>query len=195
MLGDNNQERVRLFEDASKMASSIASGKPSAALTLGDVSSDPFVSHASGPSHHRYSNFDSQLFALGPGASADQARRALKSHLAETERRMEEAGKLGTALVQQQRELTERLKEVELLQAEGEISPELKKKLLEIEKEYNDVARESARAFLPKQRVPSNEVAAGSPFAPEGKGGRVRYTPSEPTRCDNAANGVSSSGL
>lgn len=86
---------------------------------------------------------------------------------------MEEAGKLGTALVQQRKELTQRLEEVEKLQAEEEVSQELKEKLAEIEKDYNDVARESARAFLPKPRVPSNEAAAGSPFVPEGKGGRV----------------------
>lgn len=86
---------------------------------------------------------------------------------------MEEAGKLGTALVQQRNELTERLKEVEKLQTEGELSDDLRQKLSDIEKDYNEVARESARAFLPKSRVPSNEAAGGSPFVPDGKGGRV----------------------
>ena len=152
---------------------SIASDQPSRALAQGGEAADPFVSNASGLGHLRYSNFDTQLFALGPGASPAQAKRALEAHLAETERRMAEAGKLGTALVQQQKELTERLKEVEQLEAEGELTPDLKQKLIEIEKDYNEVARESARAFLPKQRVPSNEAAAGSPYAPEGKGGRV----------------------
>lgn len=93
--------------------------------------------------------------------------------MSETNRRMEEAGKLGTALVQQRKELTERLKDVEKMQTEGELSQDLRQKLSDIEKEYNEVARESARAFLPKQRVPSNEAAPGSPFVPEGKGGRV----------------------
>lgn len=153
------------------MASSVVSDKANPAA---GEASDPFISHSStGPAHLRYSNFDSQLFALGPGASAEQAKRALEAHLVETERRMDEAGKLGTALVQQRKELAERLKEVEQLQAEGELSSDLRQRLMEIEKDYNDVARESARAFLPKQRVPSNEAAAGSPFAPEGKGGRV----------------------
>ncbi|KAM0279026.1 hypothetical protein ACHAQH_004808 [Verticillium albo-atrum] len=127
-----------------------------------DGSNDPFVS-PSAPAHHRYSNFDSQLFALGPASSPGQAKRALEAHLAETERRMEEAGKLGTALVQQRKELAERLKEVDKLQAESDLTDELRSKLAEIEKEYNDVARETARAFLPKQRVPSNEAAGGSP--------------------------------
>jgi len=162
------------------MATSLASGQPASAAAAPSDGNDPFVSSThtgSGPSqhhhHHRYSNFDGQLFAMGPGTSAEQAKRALRAHLAETDRRMEEAGKLGTALVQQRRELEERLQEVDQLQAESELTSELKQKLVEIEKEYNEVARESARAFLPKQRIPSNETAAGSPYAPEGKGGRV----------------------
>jgi hypothetical protein len=138
---------------------------------------DPFATSPSAPTHLRYGNFDEQLFALGPGASAEQARRALQAHLKDTERRMEEAGKLGTMLVQQQRELTDRLREVEELESEEMLNPDLRQKLVEIEKDYNEVAKESARAFLPKQRVPSNEAAQGSPFAPEGKGGRVRLQP------------------
>ena len=135
---------------------------------------DPFVSNASDqPVHHRYSNFDNELFAAGPASSPRQAKRALEAHLAETERRLDEAGKLGTALVTQRKALTEQLQEVEKLQTEGEMGPELREKLVEIEKEYNDLARESARAFLPKQRVPSNEANPGSPFVPEGRSGRV----------------------
>ncbi|KAJ8119224.1 hypothetical protein ONZ43_g3783 [Nemania bipapillata] len=138
---------------------------------------DPF--HSVGPTHHRFSHFNAQLFALGPNASPAQAKRALEAHLAETDRRMEEAGKLGTALVQQRSELTERLREVEKLQSEGELPDDLRHKLVEIEKDYNEVARESARAFLPKSRVPSNEAVAGSPFVPEGKGGKRSVSPSK----------------
>jgi hypothetical protein len=54
--------------------------------------------------------------------------------------------------------------EVEKQQSEGDITPELRQKLAEIEKEYNEVGRESARAFLPKSRVSSSEIT-GSPFA------------------------------
>ena len=154
------------------MATSIASDKPIAASNASD-GFDPFVTSPSGQTHLRHSTFDSQLFALGPGTSAEQVKRAIEAHLKDTERRMEEAGKLGTALVQQRKELTDRLREVEQLQAEGEPGQELRQRLAEIEKDYNDVARETARAFLPKQRIPSNEAAQGSPFAPEGKGGRV----------------------
>ncbi|EPE04603.1 anucleate primary sterigmata protein a [Ophiostoma piceae UAMH 11346] len=134
----------------------------------------PGMALGAGSSHHyRFSEFDEGAFSESSGVSADQAKRALRAHLAETERRMAEAGRLGTSLVQQQKDLTEKLREVEGLQAESELSPELKKKLAELEKEYDDVARETARAFLPKQRIPSNE----STGSPEGKGGRRSLSP------------------
>ncbi|KAJ4298457.1 hypothetical protein N0V88_003487 [Collariella sp. IMI 366227] len=136
---------------------------------------DPFVASPPGPTRLRHSNFDTHLFALAPGSSAEQVKRAIEAHLRDTERRMEEAGKLGTALVQQQRQLTEKLREVEQLQSEAELNPELRQRLVEIEKDYNEVARESARALLPKQRVPSNETQGSqSPFSPEGKGAARR---------------------
>ncbi|KFY24789.1 hypothetical protein V493_05023 [Pseudogymnoascus sp. VKM F-4281 (FW-2241)] len=125
---------------------------------------DPFTSSTS----HRYSNFDNQLFALGPTTSPEQAKRALEAHLAETERRIRDASKLGTTLVQQRKELADRLKEIEKEQDEGEITPELRQKLVDIEKEYNEVGRESARAFLPKSRVSSSEMAE-SPYPVQGK--------------------------
>lgn len=154
------------------MATSVASDKPVAASVSGD-DFDPFVTSPPAPTHLRHSNFDTQLFALAPGSSAEQVKRAIEAHLRDTERRMEEAGKLGTALVQQQKQLTEKLREVEQLQSEAELNPELRQRLIEIEKDYNEVARESARALLPKQRVPSDE-ARGSPYALEGKAARVR---------------------
>ncbi|TGJ85533.1 hypothetical protein E0Z10_g3231 [Xylaria hypoxylon] len=159
-----------LFDESSALTAAPAA-------VIGAQDNDPFRSV--GPTHHRFSNFNAKLFALGPNASPAQAKRALEAHLAETDRRMEEAGKLGTALVQQRTELTERLKEVEKLQAEDELSDDLRQKLVDIEKDYNEVARESARAFLPKSRVPSNEAAAGSPFVPEGKGGKRSVSPSK----------------
>lgn len=130
---------------------------------------DPFLSASTSSNHHRFSHFDSQLFALGPTTSPEQAKRALEAHLAETERRIQEASKLGTDLVQQRKDLADRLKDVEKQQTEGDISPELRQKLVEIEKEFNEVGRESARAFLPKSRVSSAEMAAGSPFAGEAR--------------------------
>ncbi|KAK0723737.1 hypothetical protein B0T21DRAFT_385936 [Apiosordaria backusii] len=159
------------------MATSVASDKPVEALGPGEAV-DPFVISPSGPTHLRHSNFDGHLLALAPGASAEQTKRAIQAHLRDTERRMEEAGKLGTALVQQQKELTEKLREVERLQSEAELDPDLRQRLLDIEKDYNEVARDSARALLPKQRVPSNE-SQGSPYAMEGKAGRRSVSPSK----------------
>lgn len=188
---------------------SFAPDKPNLPAPGADTSSgsvdDPFVSNvsnmsnaSSGPAHHRFSNFDHELFAAGPGSSPRQAKRALEAHLAETDRRLDEAGKLGTALVTQRKALTEQLQEVENMQAEGELGPELRQKLVEIEKEYNDLARESARAFLPKQRVPSNEANPGSPYVPEGRSGRVSICESfcrghELIRCHSAPSALPSS--
>lgn len=151
----------------------MASNKLSLVLGQEDTP-DPFVTSPSTTANNlRFSSFDNETFALGPGASPTSAKHALEAHLADTERRMEEAGKLGTALVQQRKELSERLKEVEQLEAEDELSPELKKRLMSLEKDFNEVARESARAFLPKQRVPSNEATAGMPFTPSKDAVRV----------------------
>ncbi|KHO00953.1 Pleckstrin-domain containing protein [Metarhizium album ARSEF 1941] len=163
------------------MASSLApDSRPDLlAPADGDNASDPFVSDSSSSAHHRFSNFDLELFAAGPGSSPRQARKALEAHLAETDRRLDEAGRLGTALVAQRKLLAERLQEVQKLQAEGELGPDLRKKLVEIEREYNDLARESARVFLPKQRVPSNDAHPGSPFVPEGRSGRRSVSPSK----------------
>ncbi|OKL57423.1 Anucleate primary sterigmata protein A [Talaromyces atroroseus] len=126
---------------------------------------DPFVSSPNGLTGprepHRYSAFDTQLFSLN-ASSPSQAKRALEAHLAETERRLQEASKLGTALVNQQKELTDKLHELEQQRDEGEIGPELRQKLIELEKEYNEIGRDSARAFLaPKRAVSGGESTPG----------------------------------
>lgn len=117
---------------------------------------DPFVSQHIGSTvprdAHRYSSFDTQLFSLDASEPA-QVKRALEAHLAETERRLEEASKLGTALIQQQKELSDKLIEVERQQDEGEIGPELRRKLMDLEREYNEIGRETARAFLAPKRI------------------------------------------
>ncbi|QSZ37003.1 hypothetical protein DSL72_009095 [Monilinia vaccinii-corymbosi] len=148
------------------MSTSLAADHPSILSDTGDSNSsnDPFLSPPSVLSGHRFSHFDKQLFALGSSTSPEQAKRALEAHLAETERRIQEASNLGTTLLQQRKDLGERLKEVEKQQSEGDITPELRQKLLDIEKEYNEVGKETARAFLPKSRTSSNEMG-GSPLA------------------------------
>ncbi|KAG5205333.1 Anucleate primary sterigmata protein A [Trichophyton interdigitale] len=102
---------------------------------------------------HRYSSFDNQLLTLN-SSSPSQLKRALEIHLAETDRRLEETSRLGTALVRQQQELADKLKEVEQQEDEGEIGPELREKLLALERDYNEVGRESARTtFGAKPRL------------------------------------------
>ncbi|KGO36078.1 Pleckstrin homology domain, Mcp5-type [Penicillium expansum] len=126
---------------------------------------DPFVANSGRPAVPRDSNrFDTQLYSLNASSPA-QAKRALEAHLAETERRLEEASRLGTALIDQQRQLSEQLKEVEQEQNEGEMGPELRRKLADLEKEYNEIGRESARAFLAPKRLAggSEDAQLGTP--------------------------------
>ncbi|KAJ5926918.1 hypothetical protein N7516_008691 [Penicillium verrucosum] len=121
---------------------------------------DPFVANSGRPAAPRDSNrFDTQLYSLNASSPA-QAKRALEAHLAETERRLEEASRLGTALIDQQRQLSEQLKEVEQEQNEGEMGPELRRKLADLEKEYNEIGRESARAFLAPKRLAGGQEDA-----------------------------------
>jgi hypothetical protein len=119
------------------------------------------------PQPHRYSSFDTQLFALNhPSSSPAQAKKALEAHLAETDRRIQETSKLGTTLVQQRQNLSQRLRDVGSQEEESRISPELRQKLVEIEKEYNEVGRQSARAFLGPKSEPTGD---GTPFALDGR--------------------------
>lgn len=123
------------------------------------------------PHPHRFSAFDTQLFVLNhPSSSPSQAKRALEAHLSETERRLQETSRLGTALVQQRKRLSERLLDVEAQQSDGEIGPELRQKLIDVEKEYNEVGRASARVFLgPKTDGAVPRDSMHSPFALDGK--------------------------
>jgi chromosome segregation ATPase len=89
----------------------------------------------------------------------------LQAHLSETNRRLQDTQRLGTSLLQQQQELSQRLKDVETQEDEAEVSPELRKRLAEIEKEHNDIGREIAKALLaPKARAvsPEDRIAAES---------------------------------
>lgn len=71
----------------------------------------------------------------------------------ETDRRIQDASRLGTSLLQQRKDLAARLKELETQKNSNEITPELQKKLAELEREYTEVGRETARAFLPKSSM------------------------------------------
>ena len=121
---------------------------------------DPFAATPANLRHtKRYSMFNSQLLAQNSNGSPARAKGIVEAHLAETDRRLREASELGTVLVQQRKDLSERLKEIEAQQDDDEIGPELRKKLEEIENEFNEVGRQSTRAFVAKSRVSSNENA------------------------------------
>ncbi|KAF1961599.1 hypothetical protein CC80DRAFT_401626 [Byssothecium circinans] len=121
---------------------------------------DPFVASPHDAHRQRYSAFDNSQFSLYLNGSPAQAKKALQAHLAETTRRLQETSHLGNALVQQRKELEEKLNEVDKQEADTDIGPELRSRLAELEKEFNEVGRETARAFLPKSRVPSGESDA-----------------------------------
>lgn len=169
------------FEDSKSQMMTASNDETAAVASM----EDPFVSNGGRPAvpreAHRYSSFDTQLFSLNASSPA-QAKRALEAHLAETERRLEEASKLGTALIDQQQQLAEQLKEVEQQQDDGEMGPALRRKLADLEKEYNEIGRESARAFLAPKRLAggTEEAQLGTPSFDQ----KVHFNPSgfQPTQ-------------
>ncbi len=130
---------------------------------------DPFVA---GPYQNgQRSEVEAQLFALNTSAPS-QVKRELQARLEETERRLQDTSSLGTTLIQQRKDLTARLKDVDEQQGDADIGPELRQKLMDIEKEYNEVGRETSRIFQPRSRVVSNEEGSRSPH---GYDTRVSY--------------------
>jgi hypothetical protein len=105
---------------------------------------DPFTTpkHA----HEPVLNLDAPPILARPSTSPTQLKRTLEAHLAETRKRLDGAGQLGKDLVKQEEEIEARLRELE--ESGGKINPELKRKLAELEKEYNEVGRETSRALL-----------------------------------------------
>ncbi|KAF2751174.1 hypothetical protein M011DRAFT_455227 [Sporormia fimetaria CBS 119925] len=124
---------------------------------------DPFMSPHDAH-RHRYSAFDKSQFSVYLDGSPEQAKRALAAHIAETNRLLQETSVTGKSLLEQKKDLEEMQREIEIREANNakeEIGPELRQKLAELEKEYNEVGRETARAFLPRSRVPSGETDTG----------------------------------
>ena len=134
---------------------------------------DPFTAgdRAVTATPNRFSAFDTNLFALNhPSSSPGQAKKALEAHLTETDRRIQETSKLGTSLVQQRVNLAQRLRDVDAHGEGSTIDPELRQKLTDIEREYNEVGRQSAKAFLgPKIDASGSGDASTTPFALDGK--------------------------
>ena len=136
---------------------------PEGAVSANGLESDPFITTPSIPPHHgptRYASFDNDQFSTYSTNSPSQARRALEAHLKDTDRRIQDASKLGTTLISQRKNLASRLKEVEELSKDNDVPQELQQRLTALEKEYNDIGRESARAFLPKVKPVSSDGAA-----------------------------------
>ncbi|KAG9691779.1 amino acid permease-like protein, partial [Aureobasidium melanogenum] len=147
---------------------------------------DPFVnSNPTQPSPHRYASFDNQVFSLYNSGSPAQAKRALEAHLKDTERRIQDASKLGTTLLQQRKDLAARLKEVEDGASE-DITPELQKKLDQLEKDYTEIGKDTARAFLPKSRIVSTDFSVAPPspavFVSDSRPSPVKRNPTEGSR-------------
>ena len=126
---------------------------------------DPFTSPSTtlNPPHLRYAAFDNEQFSLYSSNSPSSTKRALEAHLKDTDRRIQDASRLGTTLVQQRKDLAAKLKEVEQVNDDHEIPADLQKRLTDLEREYNEVGRESARAFLPKSRMVSDGAVDSSP--------------------------------
>ena len=125
--------------------------------TMPAATADPFTttpSHAH-PAPLRYGPLDPDQISMYSTNSPSQAKRALEAHLKDTDRRIQDASRLGTTLLQQRKDLAARLKDVEQVQHDNEVPSELRQKLTELEKEYNEVGKETARAFLPKSRIAS----------------------------------------
>lgn len=92
--------------------------------------------------------------------------------MAETDRRIQETSKLGTTLVQQRVNLAHRLQDLGSQEEDAQISPELRQKLVEIEREYNEVGRQSARAFLGPKSEGAGE-GSNAPFALDGRASSI----------------------
>ena len=147
---------------------------------------DPFLGPPSAPL--RYASFDTDSFSMYSSNSPAHAKRALEAHLHDTDRRIQDASRLGTTLLQQRKELSARLEEVKQVAVDNEVPPELRTKLSELEREYNELGKESARAFLPKSRaVPTADSTTATPsvFAGQSRESPTKVAPPSSRRQRN----------
>jgi hypothetical protein len=137
---------------------------------------DPFSTPSAESQRQRYASFNSQNTSLYATASPAQLKRALEAHLAETERKLREASQIGTILVKQRQDLSDRIKDVENQPNSDEVGPELRQKLVELEREAADISRETARLYVPKSRVASAET---DPTDPSVFSSQAHHSPSK----------------
>lgn len=114
---------------------------------------DPFTTP------NRNTGFDPQMMVSLP-SSANQLKRTLEAHLQEVNKRIENAGVLGRKLLTQQQEIEANIRELE--EGGDTVDPGLKKKLADLEKEYNEVGREAARAVLTNKIMTSGTSPYGA---------------------------------
>jgi hypothetical protein len=79
--------------------------------------------------------------------SHSDVKRKLEHRLADTKAIMYNIGRLGESLVKQERELNDRIKEMDSQPQDDEIRPELRSKLADLENGFKEIERESAKAF------------------------------------------------
>ncbi|SMR48616.1 unnamed protein product [Zymoseptoria tritici ST99CH_1E4] len=142
-----------------------ANPPPGAVPTNGQA--DPFTNSPSlsQPGAMRFAPFDNEQFSVYSTSSPASAKQALEAHLKATDARIQDASRLGQTLVQQRRDLASKLKEVEQIQQDDQVPEDLRGKLTELEREYNEIGRESARAFLPRSRMVSENNPDTNPGA------------------------------
>lgn len=138
---------------------------------------------------HRYSGIDAPFPSIYSTGSPGQAKKALEAHLAETDRRLQEASRLGQILVKQRKEIGERIKDIREQQDADEVAPELRQKLVSLEKEVHEVSRESARTFLSRNRVASHEVADASMLSADGQHSPTKAHPPSSRKLRNQPSG------
>ena len=120
----------------------------------------------------RLAHANSNYLASFARGSPSQAKRALEAHILDTDRRIQDATKFGTTLVDQKRQLSEHLHDLEAQENDEEIDVDLKHKLTELEKDYNEVGRETVRSFMPRGSRSSVDMRSGeadrTPLADKG---------------------------
>jgi hypothetical protein len=129
---------------------------------------DPFTTPK--PAQEQTLSLDPPPVLALPTHSPAQVKRTLEAHLAETQKRLEGAVQLGKDLVKQEGEIQTRLREVE--ESGDHFNPELKTKLLALEKEYNEVGRETTRALL-TNKVVTGATGGGGPSPLGGSNVRI----------------------
>src|ERR1700734_3275552 len=110
------------------------------------IPSEPATNMTPVTPHHQIRTPGSLYTNMSDRSPAD-IKHKLELRLADTKTKMYNIGKLGESLVKQERELCERISEMETQSLDDEIRPELRSKLADLENGFKEVERESAKAF------------------------------------------------